>query len=91
MCFKCSLSWRARAHIPGMAINNYALLENAYRRDLGRSFQEHHPKMAGLWSRFSVVAAAHPEHSWYPTERTKEWLLTPSAENRPVQWLVFHF
>ena len=23
------------------------------------------PKIADLMSRFSVVAAAHPEHSWY--------------------------
>jgi acetyl-CoA C-acetyltransferase len=73
---------QTRAHVPGMAINWYGMLENAYRKDLGRSFDEHHPKMAGLWSRFSVVAAANPEHSWYPQERTTEWLLTPSDENR---------
>jgi acetyl-CoA C-acetyltransferase len=73
---------QTRAHVPGMAINWYGMLENAYRHDLGRSFDEHHPKMAGLWSRFSVVAAANPEHAWYPEERTVDWLLTPSNENR---------
>jgi acetyl-CoA C-acetyltransferase len=64
------------------ALYLYPLFENAYANSLGRTAQQHLPSIADLSSRFSIVAAAHPEHSWYPQERTKDWLMTVSKENR---------
>jgi acetyl-CoA C-acetyltransferase len=64
------------------ALYLYPLFENAYAHAQGRSAQNHLPYVADLFSRFSVVAAAHPEHSWYPQERTKDWLMTASKDNR---------
>jgi acetyl-CoA C-acetyltransferase len=64
------------------ALYLYPLFENAYANSLGRTAQEHLPSVADLFARFSVVAASHPEHSWYPQERTKDWLMTASKDNR---------
>ena len=60
----------------------YPLMENAYAHALGRTADEHLPYAADLFARFSVVAAAHPLHSWYAEEKTKEYLLRVSKENR---------
>jgi acetyl-CoA C-acetyltransferase len=61
----------------------YALLENAVRRKRGRGVEEHRQAVAGLWSRFSAVAARNP-YAWQPTELTAEAIAEPSAENRMV-------
>ena len=63
------------------ALYLYPLFENAYAHSLGRTAEEHLPYIADLFSRFSVVAAVQAEHSWYPYERTKEWLMEPTKEN----------
>ena len=71
-------------HVGGGAIHNYAMFENAQAAALGRSADEHAAVFGDLFARFSVVAAAHPEHSWFPEERTKDFLLTPSKDNRTI-------
>ena len=68
----------------GMALYIYPLFENAYAHSLGRTADEHLPYICDLFSRFSVVAASQPQHSWYPTEKTKEFLMTPSKDNRII-------
>eukprot|EP00945_MAST-04E_sp_MAST-4E-sp1_P001486 g1486.t1 len=65
---------------PAMYI--YPMFENAYANSHGRTADEQLPRCADLFSRFSVVAAAQPQHSWYPQERTKEWLMHASDQNR---------
>jgi len=43
----------------------YPLIENAIRAHVGRLPAEHLELIAGLWSRFSQVAAAQPA-AWSP-------------------------
>ena len=71
-------------HVQGGAIHNYAMLENAQASAMGRTAAEHADVFADLFSRFSTIGAAHAEHSWFPEAKTKDWLLTPSADNRTI-------
>ena len=71
-------------HVQGGAIHNYAMLENAQASATGRTAAEHADVFADLFSRFSTIGAAHAEYSWFPEARTKDWLLTPSADNRTI-------
>lgn len=49
-------------HVQGGAIHNYAMLENAQATATSRSAAEHADIFADLFSRFSTIGAAHPEH-----------------------------
>ena len=61
----------------------YPLIENALRAAAGRSRDEHQALIAGLWARFSEVAADQPA-AWSPGARSAEEIGTPSADNRQV-------
>jgi acetyl-CoA C-acetyltransferase len=61
----------------------YALIESAVRAQHGASAEEHLRLIAGLWSRFSQVAAENP-HAWIERAYTPEQIATASAENRLV-------
>lgn len=61
----------------------YPLIENAIRAASGAAPDEHLRTIAGLWSRFSAVAARQPA-AWSPKAYTMEELATPSAANRQV-------
>jgi acetyl-CoA C-acetyltransferase len=61
----------------------YPLIENAIRRDAGRTQDEHLDVIAGLWSRFSAVAATQPA-AWSPKAYGADELRTPSPSNRQV-------
>lgn len=61
----------------------YPLIENAIRAASGATPDEHLRAIAGLWSRFSAVAATRPA-AWSPKAYTMEELATPSAANRQV-------
>jgi acetyl-CoA C-acetyltransferase len=61
----------------------YPLIENALRAASGRTAAEHQARIAGLWSRFSEVAATQP-CAWSPEPRSAEELATPSPSNRLV-------
>ena len=67
----------------GMALYIYPLFENAYAHSLGRTADEHLPYICDLFSRFSVVAASQPQHSWYPTEKKRIFDDT-SKDNRII-------
>ena len=76
-------------HIAGTSRGNvalyiYPLFENSYAHKLGRTAREHLPHICQLFSRFSAIAASQPQHSWYPTERTQDFLMTPTKENRII-------
>jgi acetyl-CoA C-acetyltransferase len=62
----------------------YPLIENALRAAAGRTLAAQQALIAGLWSRFSAVAAARPDVAWSPRARTAEEIGTPSASNRLV-------
>jgi acetyl-CoA C-acetyltransferase len=61
----------------------YALLETAVRARAGRSPAAHAERVAGLWSRFSHVAAANP-HAWIARSYSPEEIARPAPENRVV-------
>ena len=67
-------------------ISTYALFENSYCHARGVSPEEHHARMARLFSRFSLVAAAQPEHSWFPKAKSPEELLTVTERNRMLAY-----
>ncbi|HET6507101.1 MAG TPA: hypothetical protein VFG42_09940 [Baekduia sp.] len=61
----------------------YPLIENAIRAASGATPAAHLRTIAGLWSRFSAVAATQPA-AWSPTAYGADELATPSAANRQV-------
>jgi acetyl-CoA C-acetyltransferase len=61
----------------------YPLIENAIRAASGATPADHLRAIAGLWSRFSAVAATQPA-AWSPKAYTTDELATPSAANRQV-------
>lgn len=61
----------------------YPLLENALRGAAGRTVAEHTAVIAGLWSRFSEVAASNP-YAWLPEPKTAAEIATPSPDNRMI-------
>ena len=63
--------------------NIYPIFESAVRAANGRTLAEHTAVIAGLWSRFSAVAAKNP-YAWQPEFLTPEQIATPSPENRMV-------
>jgi acetyl-CoA C-acetyltransferase len=63
----------------------YPLFENALRAATGETIDEHQRAIAGLWSRFSEVAASNP-HAWLPVAKTPEEIGTPSPDNRMVSF-----
>ena len=70
----------ARVELP---VTTYALLESAVRAAEGDSPDRHLASIAGLWSRFSDVAAGNP-HAWITRSVTAEEIATPSPDNRLV-------
>jgi acetyl-CoA C-acetyltransferase len=63
----------------------YPLFENALRAANGETIDEHQRVIAGLWSRFSEVAATNP-HAWLPVAKTPDEIGTPSPDNRMVSF-----
>jgi acetyl-CoA C-acetyltransferase len=61
----------------------YPVFENAVRAASGRSIDEHERVVAGLWSRFSAVAADNP-YAWSPHSLTAEEIATVTAVNRLI-------
>jgi acetyl-CoA C-acetyltransferase len=61
----------------------YALIEGALQAREGRGTDAHRERIAGLWSRFSQVAAENP-HAWIAHAYTPAQIATPSPENRLV-------
>ncbi len=64
-------------------VQQYAMIDNALRAADGRTIAEHRQEIAGLWSRFSHVAAANPEAA-FGRALDASWIATPSANNRPL-------
>lgn len=71
------------AHGVHGAIPAYALMENARRKKLGRSLEEHREHMAQLFAPFTEVAADNP-HAAAPVARTAQDIATPTDRNRIV-------
>ena len=61
----------------------YALFQNAMAHKRGEGRAAHRAVMSNLFEDFAAVAAENP-YSQFPTERSADWLATPSADNRPI-------
>lgn len=61
----------------------YALFESAVRAAGGDTPEVHLQRIAGLWSRFSEVAARNP-HAWLPRAYTPAEIADPGPDNRLV-------
>jgi len=61
----------------------YALIESAVRGVTGESPEAHLGRIAGLWSRFSEVAATNP-NAWLQHAYTADEIATPTPANRLV-------
>ncbi len=62
----------------------FALLDTARRAARGQSVAEHTVELGRLLAPLTEVAAAQPDHAWFPTARTAAELTTPTAANRMV-------
>jgi acetyl-CoA C-acetyltransferase len=62
----------------------FALLDTARRIHLGISPADHRRAVGDLMAPLSEVAAAQPDHAWFPTARTADEIATVSADNRMV-------
>ena len=76
---------------PGEAANGiyqayltFALLDTARRAGLGLAVADHREALGRLLAPLSRVAAAHPEHAWFPTARPADEIVTVTAANRMV-------
>jgi acetyl-CoA C-acetyltransferase len=72
-----------RARGVQMPVQVYPMFETAIRAAAGRSIEEHARRIAGLWSRFSAVAAHNP-YAWIQDAKTPEEIGTPGPSNRMV-------
>ena len=61
----------------------YALIESAVRAAGGAAPEAHLARIAGLWSRFSAVAAENP-YAWIARAYTPAQIATPTPENRLI-------
>ncbi|MEZ5143955.1 MAG: acetyl-CoA acetyltransferase [Acidimicrobiales bacterium] len=66
-----------------MPVQLYPIFEVALRAAGGLGVEEHRARIAGLWSRFSEVAASNP-HAWIQQAFTPAEIATPSPDNRMV-------
>jgi acetyl-CoA C-acetyltransferase len=63
---------------------SFALFDSARRAHLGRSLDEHRRRLGQLLARLTEVAAADPDHAWFPIARRPEEIVTPTPANRMV-------
>ena len=61
----------------------YPVFENALRAARGLDLETHRRRMGRLFQRFTEVAAANP-YAWFPTVRSAEEIVTPTAANRMI-------
>lgn len=71
------------AHGASIPIEIYPLFETAVRAARGRDVAEHQEAVGDLWSRFSAVAAEHP-NAWTRTAYTSDEIIKPGDDNRLV-------
>jgi acetyl-CoA C-acetyltransferase len=62
----------------------FALLDSARRAHRGRTPDEHRRELGRLLAPMTEVAAAQPDHAWFPIARTPEEITTVTPANRMV-------
>jgi len=71
------------AHEVFQAWLTFAVFDVARRAHLGTEPQAHRERLGRLLTPMTEIAAANP-HAWFPTARSAEELITPTASNRMV-------
>jgi acetyl-CoA C-acetyltransferase len=64
----------------------FALFDNARRAHLGRAQAEHRAADGRVMAAMTSVAAAQPEHAWFPVARSTEEVSVATPENRMVAY-----
>jgi acetyl-CoA C-acetyltransferase len=64
----------------------FALFDNARRAHLGRAQGEHRAADGRLMAAMTSVAAAQPEHAWFPVVRSADEVATVTPDNRMVAY-----
>ena len=64
----------------------FALFDNARRAHLGRGLDEHRGADGVVMAAMTAVAAADPEHAWFPVARSADEVATATPENRMVAY-----
>ncbi len=64
----------------------FALFDNARRAHLGRGLAEHRVALGRIMAAMTGVAAAQPEHAWFPLARTAAEVSTATPDNRMVAY-----
>ncbi len=82
--FPLTLDRTEAAHGIYQAYLTFALLDTARRAHLDRTVAEHRDELGALLAPLTSVAAAQPEHAWFPRERRAGELTTPTPANRMV-------
>lgn len=66
------------------AYTTFALLDSARRIRRGVALEDHRHDLGNLLAPLSAVAAAQPEHAWFPLRRAPDELTIASPSNRMV-------
>ena len=82
--FPISIDRYERANGIFQAYLTFALLDAARRIHQGSSLADHQDELGRLMAPMTAVAAAQPEHAWFPTARTPAEISRPSPSNRMV-------
>ncbi len=64
----------------------FALFDNARRSHLGRALDEHRVADGRVMAAMTSVAAAQPQHAWFPVERSAGEVSAATTENRMVAY-----
>jgi acetyl-CoA C-acetyltransferase len=62
----------------------FALLDTARRVHLGRDLAEHRKELGQLFAPLSEVAAAQPDHAWFPVAHDASEIVEVTSSNRMV-------
>jgi len=82
--FPLSLDRAEAAHGIYQAYLTFALLDTARRADRGQAVDEYRRQLGEVLAPLSTVAAADPDHAWFPVARTAEEIIRPEPANRMV-------
>lgn len=67
------------------AVYGFAMRDIARRARLGIDPDKYREELGALLSRLTSVAATNP-HAWFPQERSADFLITPTADNRMISY-----
>jgi acetyl-CoA C-acetyltransferase len=74
------------SHAVFEAYLTFALFDNARRAHLGRNLDEHRTADGRIMAALTSIAAAQPEHAWFPVARSAGEVATATPDNRMVAY-----